>query len=235
MWKVALLLFAVLGASIATPLKDVYSYRYPSPQQEEPEEDPKPLEPDTFNLTLNPLLDIPEGSNHMGGMLSGHTQNTIDIGIIIITLALTFNIHIPHMTVELRGMADGSGYVDLRPLTSAPSGNFTFGGQDAHGDIQNLRVRGNAQLFINIIGNRVAVRTLNLIEFTFADICLDMGDMTIGEGQVDWTDFCANFAARFRADWGNGAIKDGFTEHFRVTLNNFVGQYTLDELIGLLP
>jgi hypothetical protein len=216
-------------------MKDVYNWRYPSPSQcPEPTPDPNTLEPDTFNLTLPPLFELKEGNQHLGGDMAGHSGATIDIGIIIITLALTFNVHVPALDVNLRTVTGPGGYIDARPFTSFPGGNFTASGANAMVRLRNLRVRGNAQLFINIIGNRVNVRTLNVIEFSFDDICLDLGDTIIGENPVDWADFCANFKARFTAEWANVTLRNQLIERIRVTANGFVDDYTLDELLELI-
>lgn len=93
----------------------------------------------------------------------------------------------------------------------------------------------SATLFVNIIGNRVSVRVLNVNVFTFDEICLNLGaDFQIGGAPVDWADLCANFKGRFDAEWGNNQLKNQLVEKIRVTANVIVGRYTLDELIDLI-
>jgi hypothetical protein len=224
---------ALVGSTMAIPMKDVYNWHYPS-QCPEPTPDPRDLVPDTLNLTLPPLFELFVGNNHQGGDMAGHSGATIDIGIIIITLALTFNVHVPNLQANIKTISGPGGYIDGRPFTCIPSGNFTTTGADAMVRLDNLRVRGNAQLFINIIGNRVNIRTLNVIEFSFNDICFDLGNTPIGGSPVDWTDFCANFKSRFTTEWNNVPLREQMIEHIRVTGNNFVDDFTLAELIDLI-
>jgi len=232
MQKSVAFVLALLGTAMAIPMQDVYNFHYPD--QSGVLEDPKVLLPDTMNLTLPPSFELFEGNHHLGGDMAGHSGATVDIGIIIITLALTFNVHVPTLDAHVISVNGPGGYTDFTPFTSIPSGNFTTTGADAIIRIRNLRLRGNAQLFINIIGNKVNVRTLNVIEFSFDEFCLDMGNMPIGGNIVDWADFCANFKARFTAQWLNSTLRTQFVERLRVTANGFVDDYTLEELIDLI-
>jgi len=231
MQKSVAFILALLGSAMAIPMNDVYNFHYPSPGVKE---DPDILLPDIFNISIPPSFELFEGNEHQGGDMAGHSGATVDIGIIIITLALTFNVHVPNLDANILSITGPGGYMDFSPFTSIPGGNFTTTGTDAMISIRNLRLRGNAQLFINLIGNKVNVRTLNVIEFSFENWCMDWGDTPIGGAPVDWADFCANFRGRFQAEWANSGLRTSFVERLRVTANCFVDDYTLEELIDLI-
>lgn len=161
-------------------------------------------------------------SSRSGMDLAGHSGLVAEVNIIIITLTATFEVDLPSLDVAIVD-ADVSGYVDTRPFTSLPVGNYTGTGA-ALVKIENLRVTGSATLFINIIGNKVNIRILNVDVFSFSTLCLDFGpDFLIGGVNPDWVDFCANFKTRFDTEWANNNLKNALVEKIRAAGNNIVG------------
>jgi hypothetical protein len=229
----AIVFAAGLVGVMSTPVQEVRYVKGPNQCQE----DPLIVPPGTFNLTLHPLFNLAEESNHGGLVVAGVSGLITDISIIIITLTLNFRVEVPSIEADATSI-DVLGYVDTRPFTALPVGNYTgttTGTTSGIARVRNLRVEGSATLFVNIIGNRVSVRVLTVGVFSFDEICLNLGaNFQIGGNPVDWTDFCANFKGRFDAEWGNTQLKNQLVEKIRVAANVIVGRYTLDELIDLI-
>jgi len=236
MMKSALVLLVALGVATALPRPEFARYlRGPGIRQDcEPTPDPNILPPNNVNLSLTPVLEIFEGSSHEGAVLTGASGITTDIQIILITLTLHIELTIPSLDIEATG-AQATGYLDGRPLTCLPSGNFSAVGDDGKAHISNLYVDARATLFINLITNKVNIRLLTVNSFRFDDICLDLGpNFRIAGEAVDFVDFCENFKSRFDVEYANAAIRDPVIEKIRGAANNIVGKFTIDELIDLI-
>jgi len=172
----------------------------------------------------------------MGLVAAGLSGLVADIAIIIITLRLNFKVELPSVDLVITEGA-ATGFMDTRPFTALPVGNFTSSANPGNGmvRVRNLQIEGGANLFINLIGNKVQIRVLEVAVFSFGDLCLDMGpNFTIGGSPVDWVDFCANFKSRFEVEYANMQLRNALIEKVRVAGNILVGEYTLDELIDLI-
>jgi len=242
--KAFILVALFVGVGLASPTarkQDVISRVFhgidfsQNPLCSEPTPDPNQVPAGTWNLILHPILSLDEGSNHGGLDMSGHSGLTTDVQVNIITLTATFDVQLPDLHVLIHGHKV-DGYLDLRPLTCIPSGNFSGEGTGEYiAHVGGLHVAGSATLFINLISNKVSIRLLSVSTFTFDTLCMDLGpNFTIGGSTPDWTALCANVKPEFDAEWANAAIRNAVVEKFRVGANVIVGQYTLEELIDLI-
>jgi hypothetical protein len=227
--KAILVALAMFGLAVAVPMQNVQFSGHPF----QCTEDPQIVPAGPMNISLHPIIAMNEGSHHQGLVAAGLSRLETDINIIIITLTATFKVTAPDIDVDItEGVADG--YMDTRPFTCIPVGNYTGTG-NAMIRVRNLRVEGSATLFINLIGNRVNVRLLNINVASWSDLCLNFGPgFTIGGSPVDWDDLCANLKTRFDAEFANTALKNQLVERIRVAANVIVGQYTLEELLDLI-
>lgn len=154
-------------------------------------------------------------------MITGHSTIVADVQIIIITLRANFDVHIPDVKFDVTTF-DTTGYIDFRPMTCIPAGNLT-GSDNGMAHIVDLRVVGGANLFINLIGNKVSIRDLDLNTIVFASITVDFGSATIGGQTIDWATYSAGLKPAFDAEFANSAIKNPTVEKIRLAANSIVG------------
>jgi hypothetical protein len=131
---------------------------------------------------------------------------------------------------------EAEGWIDARPFrqVTLPSGNFTGSGS-ATMKASNVALKGSATLFVNLIGNKVSVRVLQVDTLTFDSLAADLGTgYTVAGEPVDWADWSATVKDNFRQDFDDGALRTEIVEKIRTAANVVVGQFTLQELIDLI-
>jgi hypothetical protein len=186
-----------------------------------------------LNVTLHPILEIFQGGSHGPLTVVGLSTLKYVIDINAITLTATFDVTLG--SVDLASTYEAEGWIDARPFrqVTLPSGNFTGSGP-ATLKATNVALKGSATLFINLIGNKVSVRVLNVDTLTFDSLAADLGTgYTIAGGPVDWAAWSATVKDNFRQDF-DGALHNEIIEKVRTAANVVVGQFTLQELIDLI-
>jgi len=194
-------------------------------------EDPAYGPPGPLNLSLHPIFELHVGGSHGELNATGVSNVEAHVDINILLLTATFEVLIPE--IEVFTTYESTGWIDARPLKheTVPSGNFTASG-DVHVYAKDIKIEGDATLFINIIGNRVSIRILHLNTISFGSVDIDLGHFVIAEQEVDFKEWSENFVTRWNQDFN--ANKAAVTEKVRQAANVIVGQYTLAELIELI-
>jgi len=197
-----------------------------------PIKDPLDGEPGLLNISMHPVFELFVGATH--GPIHVTGLSTLWYDIDINAIALTINFHSTLDEVDLSTEFDAQGWIDARPLKqeTVPSGNFTGVGM-AKVKASAVEIQGSATLFINIIGNKVTLRILNLDTVSFGTVEIDLGaGFIIAGAPVDWATWSAGFPNNWATDFL--ANKEPATEKIRESANNIIGQFTLQELIDLI-
>jgi len=200
-------------------------------QTECPVEDPVTLPAGNFNISLHPLCQIFEGSTHgeliAEGVSTAHAE--VDINVILLTAQFTVTLE----TIKIDSTYEASGWIDARPIPQGtiPSGNFTGSGI-VEVEATGIEIDGSATLFINIIGNKVSIRILNLDTVKFGTVKVNLGEFNIAGANVDWAEWSSGFVANWDRDFAQ--FHSQAVEKIRQAANVIVGQYTLAELIDLI-
>jgi len=223
-----LLLVAGAFARTAVQQQEVFAEGPACPIEDPLQRDgPLPL-----NVTLDPILKLDVGSDVTNLIVEGLSTLKYSININALLLTATFEVTLERVTGN--ATYNAAGYLDARPFRpeTIPSGNLTGSG---FGKVSatDIRLKGRASLFINIIGNKVQISNLNLETVSFASLEVDLGqDITIGGSPVDWAQLSANIKANFDRDLAEN--KNAIVDKIRGAANTIVGRYTLAELIELI-
>lgn len=149
----------------------------------------------------------------------------------LVNLMLTYDFHFTLSTAHVTNDFTVTGYLDVRPFSQGciPSGNFTGGGV-AIVHVSALDADLRAGFFVNMITNKVTIRTLDIRNISFgSDIMISFGpDLLIGGSPVDWDAVSAGLKTCFDAEFA--ANRAAVTEMIRQAANVVIGQYTLDEI-----
>ncbi|CAL8114749.1 unnamed protein product [Orchesella dallaii] len=188
--------------------------------------------PQLFNVTLDPVLEINEGSVYGNLMVLGLSTYGYNFYLDTNLFNLDFNITVD----ELSAMSsyNASGYLDLRPLSeeTVPHGNFTGNGF-AHFRLNDVVVTGNGLMFIDIIRNQATFQMLNISSIDFTSIAVDLGETFVIDGKViDWIAWSANFKSNF--DYDFEVNKSSVNELFYLGLNTILKQYTLVDMLEFI-
>jgi hypothetical protein len=189
--------------------------------------------PGVLNVTLEPILVINQGATRGDIVALGLSTLSYeyDIQELLLTATVTLDLVDFDITTAYSGV---TGWIDATPLRqeTLPSGDFEGQG-DARITAKNVHVEARATLLINLIGNKVSLRTLTVSSLSFDDMTLDFGPEYLLNGEpVNWTELSANFKTNFDADFA--ASNAAIVEKFRLAANVVIGEYTLAELIELI-
>lgn len=154
-------------------------------------------------------------------VIEGLTTLHYNVDINALLLSATFEVTIERVTGNATFNAEG--YVDARPFReeTIPSGNLTGTNQFGAVSATGVVLKGRAALFINIIGNKVNVRSLTLETVSFATVSLNFSDLQIGGKTHDWAAISATLKANFDKDLADN--KAAITEKIREAANGIVG------------
>jgi len=198
-----------------------------------PLDDPLISESGVLNITLEPILVINDGGVRGELIAVGLTSLNYSYDVNIITLNANVEINLGSIQLTVADY-EVEGWVDVSPIReeTLPSGSFVGTGK-ASLNATNVAVKFSAQLFINIIGNKVSVRTLTVQTLSFDSVSLDLGAGYLLDGApVDWATINANFKANFAQDWATSEL--AIVEKIRTAANVVVGKYTLEELLEII-
>jgi hypothetical protein len=182
-----------------------------------------------------PILEIFQGASHGPVSVLGLSTFKYVIDINALTLTADFDFTLPSVDLSM-ATYEAEGCIDARPFrqVTLPSGNFTGSGS-ATMKASNVALKGSATLFVNLIGNKVSVRVLQVDTLTFDSLAADLGTgYTVAGEPVDWADWSATVKDNFRQDFDDGALRAEIVEKIRTAANVVVGQFTLQELIDLV-
>jgi len=145
-----------------------------------------------------------------------------NVDVNVITLSAVFEVDLDNVDLTCAEYT-ANGWLDLRPIRqeTLPSGNFTgTGAATLKGS--KIHLKGNAVLFINLIGNKVSIRVLNLEAVSFDSLSFNLGPAFLVNGEaVNWDEVNSNFKSDFDADFAQ--FKTEITEKIRVAANVIVG------------
>jgi len=222
-----LVILALFGCAVALP-RSTKEVGPPCPLEDplhRPEQGP-------LNITLDPIAAIFEGGIrsevHVEGLMTFNYEFTINM----VTLVVPFTVNLANL--DLTSAYTAEGYLDVRPFSEGciPSGNFTGTGT-AVVTASTLLVQGTATLFINLINNRISIRTLVLPVISFAAANINLGSgYAIDGAPIDWDAFNANFKSCFETELA--ANRPAVVEKIRITVNFRIAHLSLDELLDQL-
>jgi len=200
-------------------------------QEECPVEDPAFLPAGPLNISLHPIFELFIGGTHGELNATGVSLVEANVDINAIALQLTLEISIP--SIEVHTTYSSEGWIDARPLrqVTVPSGNFTGSGP-VYVYATNIKVEADATLFINIIGNKVSIRILDIKTIQFGEVKVNLGTFVIAGETINWDTWSSGFVNNFNADWA--AEKEAATEKIRAAANNVIGELTLQDLIDII-
>jgi len=141
--------------------------------------------------------------SHREILVTGLSTLSYSYDVNLITLNVLFDLKIGSLKIDGNGF-NVEGWIDARPLRqeTLPSGNITGSGTTASFSVTDGEIKGNAVLFVNLIGNKVTIRTLNIEIASFSSLSMNFGPDYLVSGQpIDW------------ATWNTG-IKSNFDQDF---------------------
>lgn len=143
---------------------------------------------------------------------------TVNINALLLTFE--FELFLERITGNATFTADG--YLDVRPLRreTFPSGNLTGFNQFAAISATGVHLKGRADLFVNLLGDKVLLRRLIFDTLNFDNAFLNFSQLVIGGQTHDWESISANFKDNFDKDFTQQPTE--ITERIRIALNYVV-------------
>jgi hypothetical protein len=187
-----------------------------------------------INVTMNPFLEILEGSLQYGGVANGLSGFAVVFTYNAVLQQFGFDLTLPSFqTIGHRYSANG--YVDVTPFRhdTFPSGPFQGNGT-YQVVIKDLHIKGHANFLINLSTDKINVRSVEVSTLTFSSVFVELGSFTVdsseGPGVVDWDYWNVMFATNFNSDWHTPSIKQGILTKYASMWNSYLDQFTLREV-----
>jgi hypothetical protein len=196
--------------------------------------DPWEFEQNPINITMNPFLQILEGSLQYGGVVYGLSGFAVVFTYNAILQQFGFDLTLP----SFQTIGDSywaNGYVDVTPFRheTFPSGAFQGNGTYQAG-IRDVRIKGHANILINLITNKINVRSVEVSTLDFNSLFVELGNFTVdssdGPWVVDWNYWNVMFYSNFYSDWNTPSIKNETLTKYATMWNSYLDQFTLEEV-----
>jgi len=228
--KSFILLLAAFAVAIASPLGQQGTF---GEGPACPIDDPLTIEPGNINVTLPPFLVIDEGSTQGGGVATGLSTLFYSYTINLLTLRIDFQLSITGTACARGDDYEATGTIDavpFRPVT-IPSGPFQGSGA-WEGCVSEFSVRGYAVLLVNLITNRLSIRTLSITTLSFSSLSANASQLVVGGNQIDWVVWNRDIKSNFDEDWSTHRLE--ITEKARLSANQELRKYTLQDFLDLI-
>jgi hypothetical protein len=197
-----------------------------------PIDEPLAINPGTFNISIPPLLVIDIGSTQGGGVATGLSSLWTNTSFVFIETALYFDVTVKY--ADVTGINyEATGSVAGGPLNPdiLPTGPYTGSG-NYKAAVADFQTKGKAVFLVNLITNRITVRELYVDIFTFGELHVDLGNLVVGGVPVDFVKWNKDIVSNFEADWATK--KEAILEHFRVSANEKLKEYTIQDILDLI-
>lgn len=229
--KVTLVLLLAIGSALAVPTV-IKSVRSGIRACDTP--DPLPIEPGAINVTVGPFLTIEEGGWQYGAVATGLSGLVTEISYNAVLQQISFKVSLP--AAHIKGdRYTATGSLDVTPLRpeTIPAGTFTGDGS-FEGSVENFVIEGKANILVNLITNRVNLRSVVVDKLDFSAVFVELGGLIANGAPFDFDAWNAVFRTNFFADWNTPAIKNGLLSKVQVYGNEVLSQYTLAELLEII-
>lgn len=230
--SITLVLLLAVGAAIAIPSPILKTIRRGVRACDT--EDPMVIEPGPIDITVDPFLVIDIDSEQFGAIATGLSGLETEVSYNAILQQISFKVTLPYAhIVGDRYKATGSiNAAPIRPVT-IPSGPFNGDGK-FEASVNDFVIEGKANILVNLITNRVNLRSVTVAQLSFSKVFAELGGFNINGAPMDFDAWNAVFKTNFDADFNTPAIKNEILEKVKIFGNEILGQYTLAELLAII-